>query len=721
MYVDTRGTPRFAHLAATLAFFGLGCQDNPVPEQTETIRGAIVGTPASILAEATRSGIRWSLPGSFVFRTDAGEAISVVARNYEFTGDYLAVDGIAAESERSTFILKGDGQNIYGSLVLPERNLAFEYTTSADGKVIVQRVPIEKIYPVCNEPPPEPGEPPHVGDYDGSDTNKLQSRPGATKVLFMDVSLLTLPKADLWRAWQIVSGAYSAFEVNVTTDAAVFDAADARNRGKACISDEDGRSTCVVNAFGTSRCCTVYNKGSGYYQGNTTAHELGHLMGLDHDGSSSTEYFGGFSSFKWVPMMGDSVPKTSWGVQALFQWSKGEYSGANNTEDDLAIITRNLPYREDDVPDAKALVIANGGQVSSVDNRGQIARNTDSDTFRFSIGSSGGRAMLVIDRIEVIGGAYLDVDAEIQNGSGTRVAQSNDSAARTAKFDVSLPEGAYSLIIRGGAEGTPQNGFSNYSSLGFYGISGTITGAVVDGTGGRGGAGGTSGSGGSGGGAGSGGTTGSAGRGGSSGTGGRGGSSGAGGGAGTAGTTGAAGTTGSGGRGGTTGAAGTTGTAGTGGRGGAGAAGTSGSAGAAGVAGQGGGGSGGPGGSGAGGIGGSVAPPVDAGAGAGGAGGTGGAAASDASVVPPPPIDATTGPGAGLIEGGCACAAAGQGRNAHLPGLAIGLLGLVCCRRRGRRRPLPRPTWERRTALLNSAACSAGRSLHGPDVGCPPA
>ena len=95
------------------------------------------------------------MPGSFAFKTDAGETIAVVARNYEFTGDYLAVDGIAAESETSSFILKGDGQNIYGSLVLPERNLAFEYTTSADGKVVVQRVPIKKIYPVCNDGPRE--------------------------------------------------------------------------------------------------------------------------------------------------------------------------------------------------------------------------------------------------------------------------------------------------------------------------------------------------------------------------------------------------------------------------------------------------------------------------------------------------------------------------------------------------------------------------------------
>jgi len=49
------------------------------------------------------------------------------------------------------------------------------------------------------------------------------------------------------------------------------------------------------------------------------------------------------------------------------------------------------------------------------------------------------------------------------------------------------------------------------------------------------------------------------------------------------------------------------------------------------------------------------------------------------------PIEAALDQLAGLVEGGCACAATGQGRNDLLPSLAMGLLGLVCCRRRARR------------------------------------
>ena len=73
----------------------------------------------------------------------------------------------------------------------------------------------------------------------------------------------------------------------------------------------------------------------------------------------------------------------------------------------------------------------------------------------------------------------LDIDAKITNSSGTTVAQSNLPVDRSASFDVDLPAGTYKLEIKGGAEGTPQKGFSTYSSMGFYAMEGTITGTAT--------------------------------------------------------------------------------------------------------------------------------------------------------------------------------------------------------------------------------------------------
>ena len=445
-----------------------------------------------MLQEATRAH-RYPFRDRLALSTDGGERIELVAEEFQFSGEYMSVTGTAQESENSSFILKGDGKDLYGWVVLHDKDVAYEYTTSPQGQLVVEKVPVTKIFPVC-DPDPDPATdsaafddsesldmlpvgPPHVGAYNGGDTSKLQSNPGATKVLFMDIAALTLAKDQLWRAWQIVSASFSAFEVNVTTDATVFEAADPRNRGKACTRNEAGRSSCALNAFGTTRCCNIFNKGNGYYQGATTTHELGHLMGLRHDGTTGGgEYFRGLPAFRWCPIMGASTPKTSWAQDALFQWSKGEYEGANNKEDDLAIISKNLPFKKDDVPDTRPLVIRNGAQISADDNRGLIETNTDSDTFTFT--SAGGRATLTVDRIEYVGGAFLDIEAQIQNASGMMLARNNGMISRKATLDVMLPAGSYRLIIKGGAEGTPQNGFSSYSSLGYYGISGSINAAA---------------------------------------------------------------------------------------------------------------------------------------------------------------------------------------------------------------------------------------------------
>src|SRR5262249_6610289 len=152
----------------------------------------------------------------------------------------------------------------------------------------------------------------------------------------------------------------------------------------------------------------IYN--DGYATGRIADHESGHGLGLSHDGGSDGgEYFNGFSAFQWTPLMGNIWPGDRW-AQGLFQMSKGEYTSATQTQDDFAIIDRTLDYVPDDIPSSKALVI-DGTTVTTQKNWGQIARNTDTDSWTFQIGASGGHATLKVDRLEHRGGGMLDVDA----------------------------------------------------------------------------------------------------------------------------------------------------------------------------------------------------------------------------------------------------------------------------------------------------------------------
>jgi hypothetical protein len=652
----------------------------------------VIGTAQSVLAGVTRSALSGHGKPTYALPDVDGQPIALDTTDYFFDGDDLSMTGATFVEPDSSFILKGSGTNLYGWIVLPGRDLAFEYTTNARGEVIVARVPVTKIYPICDtggEGAPahdhvhphalSPGrqlEPPHVGPYANQDTAKLQSKPGATKVLFMDMGVLTLDKGELWKAWQTVASSYSAFDVNVTTDKGVYDAAGVKNSGKSCYNNATGRSSCSLNAFGTTKCCNIYNKGNGYYEGTTSAHEFGHLMGLSHDGGEpGGEYFSGFANLRWCPIMGSNIPKMDWGDQALFQWSKGEYTSATQTQDDLAILTKNLPYRADDIPATKTLAIQ-GGMVSSDINRGQIATNTDTDTFTFRIGTAPGHATLNIDRIEFVGGAYLDVDAQLLDSAGAKVAVSNEKVARNARFDVDLMPGDYRIVVAGGAEGTPQNGFSNYSSLGFYGISGTITGAIdTGGTGGMAGAGGTAGAAGAGGMAGRAGAAGSAGKAGAAGAGGLAGSAGTGGAAGAAG----AGTGGAAGQDGGSGKAGTGGASGSGGAAGGGTSGTGGAGGGAAGTGGGKGGSGGAAGT-------AMRDAGEAETGRGGSGGSGGTGGSGGSGGVGTG-GATGGTGARSVTpsepDGCSCVTVGRQTAAPSGWLVAALGTLAIVARRG--------------------------------------
>jgi hypothetical protein len=467
-----------------------------------------------------------SVSGRYTLTTPNARQIETIVQHLDEGYGWFSLVGRAADSQDSEFMLKSNERGVYGWLVYRDRDLAYEYTTNSEGDVEVEQVPVAKIFPVCNVPPMKPQAalnpsapesspvarlelptaqakpfPLHVGSYSEGDVRKLQSRPDATKVWYIDITDVMdgetpkppQSKQDVFQTWAITAATLYPFKINVTTDADVYEKAGVENSGCSEVVYEgigDG-SYCGLNIFGTRSCCVNHIYNDGYATGRIVNHEAGHGWGLAHDGGDDGgEYFNGLREFQWTPLMGNVWPGDRW-EQALFHYSKGEYDTATNHQDDFEIINETLDYVDDDIPDTTAITL-NGTAVERAANWGQIHRNTDTDTWTFKVANSG-HAKLKVDRIEDKGGSMLDVDAAIVDSTGKELAHDNPKATRYANLDAALPPGDYKLVIKGGAEGTPQDGFSNYSSIGLYGIEGAIEGVSSGGVGGMGGAAGSTG------------------------------------------------------------------------------------------------------------------------------------------------------------------------------------------------------------------------------------
>jgi Domain of unknown function (DUF4114)/Calx-beta domain len=160
--------------------------------------------------------------------------------------------------------------------------------------------------------------------------------------------------------------------------------------------------------------------------------------------------------------------------QNLTQWSKGEYTAANNLEDDLQVITTNngFGYRADDtgstIATAKSLTIAG----RSVSASGIIERRTDVDFYSFF--AEAGAINFNIN--PAARGANLDILAELYSADGTLIVSSNPLGTLAANISTTLATaGNYYLKIDGVGAGDPLvAGYTDYGSLGQYSITGEI-------------------------------------------------------------------------------------------------------------------------------------------------------------------------------------------------------------------------------------------------------
>ncbi len=367
---------------------------------------------------------------------------------------------------------------------------------------------------------------------DLSRTFQLHSNPYATKTIFLDFdgfdisstpwenggalslgsffsSFDTTALTRIQRIWQRVAEDFSPFDINVTTEDPGSDAlrksgsgdtrwgirvAFTKNRnlltGNA-ITNAGGGGTAYYNSFNwsTDDVALVFNS-SEYSAAETASHEVGHALGLTHDGSSSTTYYTGHGSgaTSWGTIMGAPFLGTD---ENLTQWSKGQYAGANNTQDDLAVITggNGFSYAADDHGNSFSSATALGGL--SFSSFGVIERNTDIDMFRFDTGA--GRVSFdIVNASRAFvgsGGTYtteyltargpnLDIAASLYRANGSLLQTFNPADLTSAGFSIDLDAGTYFLGIDGVGAGDPfaatPTGYTDYGSLGQYMLTGTV-------------------------------------------------------------------------------------------------------------------------------------------------------------------------------------------------------------------------------------------------------
>jgi hypothetical protein len=202
--------------------------------------------------------------------------------------------------------------------------------------------------------------------------------------------------------------------------------------------------------------------GNEKYVTDAASHEVGHTLGLYHDGKTDgTTYYSGHGD--WAPIMGVGY------YQPITQWSKGEYAGANNTEDDLAVmLTNGASYRPDDHGDWIDTATMLSGDVLSA--AGIIERTDDMDVFGFQ--ADGGDITINADPANL--DPNLDILLQIIDEGGNTVGEDDPYYILPASININLPAGTYYILIDGVGTGNPDTGYTDYASLGQYFISGTL-------------------------------------------------------------------------------------------------------------------------------------------------------------------------------------------------------------------------------------------------------
>lgn len=278
-----------------------------------------------------------------------------------------------------------------------------------------------------------------------------------------------LSVSEIQNVWSLVSQRYSAFNINITTDPLLYNNAKPGSRMKVIITPTNdwkkgfggyafisSLRLAGIGVFSPNIPCFVFTSAlsnNTKYIGEAVAHELGHTLGLFHDGSKTTTYYSGQGN--WAPVMGNSYYKD------IVHFSKGEYLNANNKQDDVATITNYVK-----VSNNITSTITN----NNIRANGVICNGTYKCVYNIPITSSG--SLTVSVNVPKFSG--LNTVLEIFNNNQL-IKKSNPINDLNSNLDVLVKPGLYQVVVSGEGEGSAlTNGYSSYGNIGAFTLNGTV-------------------------------------------------------------------------------------------------------------------------------------------------------------------------------------------------------------------------------------------------------